>query len=104
MQGLNGEGIMVAASLLKRQKNGCGRNKALTIADRYRSVGCCFQLLYLLSATDICRKQENAVFDNAFYKAGCIIRIRSQCLTTQPLRLRSAVVAVSAGLDRRSSV
>lgn len=82
MQGLKGEGIVVVAGLLKRQKNECGRNRALSIADRYRSIGGCFQLLYLLSARAICRKQENAGFDNAFYKAGCIIRICSQSLTT----------------------
>ena len=82
MQRLKGEGITVVAGLLKREKDECGRNRALSIADRYRSIGGSFQLLYLLSATAICRKQENAVFDNAFYKTGCIIRIHSQCLTT----------------------
>lgn len=61
---------MVVAGLLKRQRSECGRNRVLSTADRYRSIGCCFQLLYLLSATAIDRKQEKGVFNNAFYKAG----------------------------------
>lgn len=79
---MKGEGITVVAGLLKRQKNECGRNRTLSVADRYRSIGGCFQLLYLLSAIAFCRKQENAGFDNAFYKASYIIRICSQCLIT----------------------
>lgn len=61
---------MVVAGSLKRQRNECGRNRVLSIADKYRSIGYCFQVLYLLSATSIGRKQEKGVFDNAFYKAG----------------------------------
>lgn len=70
MQRLKEERFMVVAGLLKRQRNECGRNRVLSIADRYRSIGCCFQLLYLLSGTAIGRKQEKGGFDNAFYKDG----------------------------------
>lgn len=58
MQRLKEERFMVVAGLLKRQRNECGRNRVLSIADRYRSIGCCFQLLYLLSSTALGRKQE----------------------------------------------
>lgn len=70
MQRLKEERFMVVAGLLRKQRNECGRNRVLSIADRYRSIGCCFQLLYLLSAIVIGRKQEKGVFDNAFCKAG----------------------------------
>lgn len=70
MQRLKEERFMVVAGLLKRQRSECGRNRVLSIADRYRSISCYFQLLCLLSATSIGRKQEKGVFDNAFYKAG----------------------------------
>lgn len=69
MQRLKEERFMVVAGLLKRQRNECGRNRALSIADRYKSIGRCFQLLYLLSATAIGRKQEKGVFDKAGFKS-----------------------------------
>lgn len=39
MQRLQGEGIVAVAGLLKRQKNECDRNRALSNADSYRSMG-----------------------------------------------------------------
>lgn len=39
MQRLQGGGIVAVAGLLKRQKNECDRNRALSNADSYRSMG-----------------------------------------------------------------
>lgn len=81
MQRLKEERFMVVAGLLKRQRNECGRNRVLSIADRYRSIGCCFQLLYLFLLQLLVENKKKEFL--TMLSARLVLRVCSQSLTTQ---------------------